>query len=118
HLALVVGLPDGSGPWLADVGFGSYSTYPLEFSSRDAQHDPAGEFRLTDTAEGDIEVLKDGAPQYRIEPRNRALADFAATCWYQQTSPDSHFTQGSICSLLTPDGRVSIAGRTLIRTAG
>src|SRR6516165_9087624 len=29
HLALVVRLPDGTGPWLADVGFGSHTTYPL-----------------------------------------------------------------------------------------
>ena len=29
HLALVVRAVDGSGPWLADVGFGSHSTYPL-----------------------------------------------------------------------------------------
>jgi N-hydroxyarylamine O-acetyltransferase len=118
HLALVVELPDGSGPWLADVGFGAFSSYPLRFGHRDVQLDPAGEFRLADTADGDVEVLKDGAPQYRIEPRGRALADFGPTCWYQQTSPESHFTQGSICSLLMPDGRVSIAGRMLIRTAG
>jgi N-hydroxyarylamine O-acetyltransferase len=117
HLALVVELADGTGPWLADVGFGTYSSYPLRFGDRDPQRDPAGEFLLADTPDGDVEVRKDGAPQYRIEPRIRTLADFAPTCWYQQTSPHSHFTQGSICSLLTADGRVSIAGRTLIRTS-
>src|SRR6516225_7425991 len=31
HLALVVRLPDGSGPWLADVGFGANSSYPLRY---------------------------------------------------------------------------------------
>jgi N-hydroxyarylamine O-acetyltransferase len=118
HLALVVRLADGTCPWLADVGFGSHSSYPLLFDSRSEQDDPAARFLLADADEGDIEVLKDGAPQYRLEPRPRALPDFGATCWYQQTSPQSSFTGGSICSLLTADGRVSIAGRTLIRTSG
>jgi N-hydroxyarylamine O-acetyltransferase len=49
--------------------------------------------------------------------RPRVLEDFLPTCWYQQTSPSSHFTQGTICSRLTDDGRVSIAGRLLIRTS-
>src|SRR5215831_1945200 len=35
HLALVVRLPGGGGPWLADVGFGSNSTYPLHYDSRE-----------------------------------------------------------------------------------
>ena len=63
-------------------------------------------------------MLKDGEPQYRIELRERALADFEPTCWWQQTSPDSHFTRSTICSRLTPDGRISISGHTLIRTSG
>ncbi len=117
HLALVVRLPDGSGPWLADVGFGSHSTYPLRFDSRDGQDDPAGRFSLTDTPDGDVEVCKDAEPQYRIERRERFLADFVPTCWWQQTSPDSHFTHSTICSRLTGDGRISLSGRTLIRTS-
>lgn len=89
----------------------------LHLDSRDDQADPAGVFRLRDAGDGDIDVLKDGERQYRIERRPRALADFIPTCWYQQTSPQSHFTQGTICSLLTQQGRISIAGTTLIRTS-
>jgi N-hydroxyarylamine O-acetyltransferase len=118
HLALVVHLGDGSGPWLADVGFGSHSTYPLAYASRSAQQDPAGAFQLADADNGDVDVLKDGAPQYRIERHTRTLDEFVPTCWWQQTSPQSHFTDGTICSRLTEDGRISIAGRTLIRTRG
>ena len=118
HLALVVHLPDGSGPWLADVGFGAHSSYPLRFDARDAQDDPGGRFVLADTPDGDVEVAKDGQPQYRIERRERALADFVPTCWWQQTSPDSHFTWSTICSRLIADGRISLSGRTLIRTSG
>jgi N-hydroxyarylamine O-acetyltransferase len=117
HLALVARLADKSGPWLADVGFGSHSVYPLLLDSRDAQHDPAGRFLLADAPDADVDVHKDGQPQYRIERRARGLDDFAPTCWWQQTSPGSHFRLAAICSRLTEDGRVSISGRTLIRTS-
>jgi N-hydroxyarylamine O-acetyltransferase len=116
HLALVVHPADGSGPWLADVGFGSHSDYPLLLDVRDDQDDPAGRFRLADAGAGDIDVLKDGQPQYRLERRARTLADCVPTCWWQQTSPRSHFTRSTICSLRTRDGRVSISGRTFIQT--
>jgi N-hydroxyarylamine O-acetyltransferase len=118
HLALVVRLPGGSGPWLADVGFGSNSTYPLRYDSREEQDDPGGRFALADTTDGDVEVAKNGEPQYRMEQRERRLDEFVPTCWWQQTSPDSHFTLSTICSRLTEDGRISLSGRTLIRTSG
>jgi N-hydroxyarylamine O-acetyltransferase len=118
HLALAVHLPDGSGPWLADVGFGSHSSYPLLLESRQPQADPSGRFLLADAPSADVDVIKDSEPQYRIELRERSLADFVPTCWWQQTSPQSHFTRSTICSRLTEDGRVSISGRTLIRTSG
>ena len=118
HLALVVRLADGSGLWLADVGFGSHSVYPLLLESRDEQDDPAGRFLLADAEHGDLDVYKDGKLQYRIERRGRSLADFVPTCWWQQTSPESHFTRSTICSRLTDDGRVSLSGRTLIQTSG
>ncbi|HXZ76367.1 MAG TPA: arylamine N-acetyltransferase, partial [Streptosporangiaceae bacterium] len=118
HLALVARLADGSGPWLADVGFGSHSTYPLRYDSRHEQDDPGGRFSLADAGDADVDVFKNGEPQYRIETRERLLADFGPTCWWQQTSPDSHFIQSTICSRLTGDGRISLSGDTLIRTSG
>src|SRR5207302_10550188 len=66
HLALVVRLADGGGPWLADVGFGSHSTYPLRYDSRHEQDDPAGRFSLADAGDADVDVLKNGQPQYRV----------------------------------------------------
>jgi N-hydroxyarylamine O-acetyltransferase len=118
HLALVVHLADGSGPWLADVGFGSHSIYPLSYATGHGQTDPAGLFLLLDAAHGDVEVLLDGAPQYLIETRERSLAEFVPTCWWQQTSPQSHFVRGTICTRLTEDGRITISGQTLTRTSG
>ena len=118
HLALAVRLPDGSGPWLADVGFGRHSDFPLLLDSRSEQDDPAGRFRFAGTPDGDVDVFKDGEPQYRIELRERSLTDFIPACWWQQTSPSSHFTRTTVCSRLTGDGRISISGRTLIATSG
>jgi N-hydroxyarylamine O-acetyltransferase len=117
HLALVVSLPGGA-RWLADVGFGSHSTYPLRFDIGPQQDDPGGRFALADAVAGDVDVLKDGQLQYRIERRERSLEDFVPTCWWQQTSPASHFTRSTICSRLTEQGRISVSGRTLIRTTG
>jgi len=115
-MALVVRPPDGSGPWLADVGFGAHSTHPLLLEDRAGHHDPAGQFQIAPASDGDLDVLKDGEPQYRLERRPRALEDFTPTCWWQQTAPQSHFRAGLICSLLTGDGRISLSGRTLITT--
>ena len=117
HMALVVRPPDGSGPWLADVGFGSHSTHPLLLEDGGEQHDPAGMFQVAAAPDGDVDVLKGSEPQYRLERRARSLGDFVPTCWWQQTAPESHFRTGLICSLLTDDGRISLSGRTLIRTS-
>lgn len=115
HMALRVETADGE-LLLADVGFGRHSSHPLVYGSRADQQDPGGVFRLTETSEGDLDVLRDGAPQYRLEQRPRALADFGPMCWWQRTSPGSHFRRSLVCSRLTPDGRVTLSGRTLVRT--
>jgi N-hydroxyarylamine O-acetyltransferase len=117
HLALRVDV-EGEGPWLADVGFGHHSSHPLRLDTGAEQADPGGTFRVAATADGDLDVLRDGQPQYRVEPRPRSLADFEPTCWWQQTSPRSHFTRSLVCSLLTEDGRVTLSDRTLIQTTG
>jgi N-hydroxyarylamine O-acetyltransferase len=70
----------------------------------------------TETPEGDLDVFRDGAPEYRLETRPRRLRDFAAACWWHRTSPASHFTQSLVCSILTERGRVTLSGRTLVTT--
>lgn len=118
HMALRVTTADGSGPWLVDVGFGRHSHHPLAYGSRSEQQDPDGVFRVTETAEGDLDVSRDGSPVYRLEQRPRALGDFEATCWWQRTSPASHFRQSLVCSRQTGTGRVTLSGRTLVVTDG
>ncbi|MEU8927122.1 arylamine N-acetyltransferase [Kitasatospora sp. NPDC048545] len=116
HLALRVDLDE---PWLADVGFGRFSRLPLRLDERGPQSDPHGTFTVVPYgAHGELDVRMDGAPQYRLDPRPYPLADFAPTCWWQSTSPDSHFTRSTTCSVLTEDGgRTTLSVTRLIRTA-
>lgn len=115
HLALRVRTSDG-GDWLADVGFGTHSHFPLAFTERGDQADPGGTFRITETAEGDLDVSRDGTAQYVADRRPRALADFTAGAWWHRTSPRSHFTRSLVCSALTSTGRITLSGRTLTTT--
>src|SRR5438309_2685901 len=73
HLTLLVRPADGSGPWLTDVGFGSHSRFPLHLDRRGDQDDPDGRFAVLDADRGDVDVLRDGEPQYRVERRPRSL---------------------------------------------
>jgi N-hydroxyarylamine O-acetyltransferase len=115
HMALRVTTDDGD-VLLADVGFGRHSSHPLDYGSRSEQHDPGGVFGLAEAPEGDLDVSHDGRPAYRLEQRPRALGDFEATCWWQRTSPASHFRQSLICSRQTGAGRVTLSGRKLVLT--
>ncbi|MEW2139993.1 arylamine N-acetyltransferase [Streptomyces sp. NPDC005409] len=120
HLALRV-----DGRWLADVGFGDHSVHPLDLDEPGEQKDPGGVFLVRPAPDdghsgggGDLEVVRDGVPAYRLETRPRALADFLTGAWWHRTSPESGFTRGPVCSRLTEDGgRITLRERTLITTA-
>ncbi|MFE6283516.1 arylamine N-acetyltransferase [Streptomyces sp. NPDC057877] len=117
HLALRVRTVDAR-EWLVDVGFGGLCDEPLVWEERGEQRDGAGVFRLVEVADtGDLDVVKDGRPQYRLELRPRALGDFVAGAWWHRTSPESHFTRSLVCSRSTEDGgRVTLSGRKLKTT--
>ncbi|MCW2757617.1 MAG: acetyltransferase [Nocardioidaceae bacterium] len=113
HLALRVAC---DGDWLVDVGFGKFVEAPVRLDVREPQADRAGEVLVAETAEGDLDVALAGARELRIEQRPRVLDDFVPTCWFQQTSPASHFTRNVTCSLPTSYGRITLAHRLLITT--
>lgn len=113
HLALRVDAPE---PLLVDVGAGRFARRPLRLDSRADQHDVEGVFRIVETPTGDLDVLRDGRPVYRLETRPRELADFGVACWWHQTSPGSTFTRSLTCSRATPTGRVTLSGTRLVRT--
>jgi len=111
HLALRVRTADGA-QWLADVGFGAHSHYPLAFTDKGEQKDPGGVFRIVE-AGPDLDVVLNGRPQYRLEVRPRELGDFVAGAWWHSTSPRSHFVQSLVCSKVTEGGgRITLSGRS------
>ena len=115
HLALRVDLEE---PWLVDVGFGRHTEFPLRLDERGEQKDPGGVFRIEETPDGDLDVYRDGTPEYRIEQRPRALADFTIGHGFQRFSPTSHFARSPFCTILTDTGMLTLAGRRLITTEG
>lgn len=114
HLALIAPLEQR---WLIDVGFGDSFREPIRLDERGAQRQDAGTFRLTEDG-GRFTLLRlegDGSWAERfifsLEPRR--LEDFADMCHYHQTSPESIFTQGRICTRATPDGRITLTDQRL-----
>ena len=46
----------------------------------------------------------------------RDLAEFTGMCNHHQTSPDSHFTRGKVCSLMLENGRKTLTDKKFIET--
>lgn len=118
HMALRVDLEQ---PWLADVGFGDSFLEPLPLRESWEQTQQGTGYRLGQwEARWLLERRNPGQewkPVYDFSLEERQLPDFAARCHYQQTSPESHFTQHRICSLATAEGRITLADMRLIETS-
>jgi N-hydroxyarylamine O-acetyltransferase len=122
HLVLRVEAP-GMTPVLADIAAGrSGFVTPLAIDSDAAQAQPAAGASFRVVPEGNVIWLWRQEPDrewervYRFSWQPRELADFEEGCRYHQTSPDSHFTQKRICTLMTGDGRITLADNALIMT--
>jgi N-hydroxyarylamine O-acetyltransferase len=123
HLTLLVQTEDSASPVLADVaaGRGTFAV-PLRTDTEEEQAQPeaGASFRLL--PEGDATRLWRRSPEgewereYAFTRIPRQLADFADGCHFHQTSPASHFTQQRMSTLLTPEGRITLAGQRLITT--
>ena len=118
HLILLIEMEE---PLIADVGFGDSFLEPLRLyiDEEDVQHGSSYHFTGSDSEK----VLQrrresDWEPQYVFSLTSRRLAEFSATCHYQQTSPESGFTQKAVCSLATTNGRITLSNNRLITTAG
>ena len=118
HMVLLVKLEER---WLADVGFGDSFVEPLRLDERGEQRQGARAYRIAE--DGDrLTLFKkeaggDWVAQYRFGLTPRAYADYAEMCRFQQTSPESHFTQNRICTRLTREGgRVTLSGLRFIET--
>lgn len=117
HMALMVKLSE---PWLADVGFGDSFLEPVLLNEATTHEEGERAYRITrDDLSYTLEQRdKQGEwkPQYRFELDSYEFPDFEEMCVYNQTSPESHFTQKRICSRATPDGRISLSGLRMITT--
>src|SRR6266576_4430647 len=116
HLALRVELDE---PWLVDVGFGDSFVEPLLLEPDLEQEQFGRRYRITACENGfQLEASANGVwnKQYLFTLQARQLSEFTAMCHYHQTSPDSPFTRKRVCSLATPDGRITVTGDKLIET--
>jgi N-hydroxyarylamine O-acetyltransferase len=119
HLCLRVDLEQ---PWLADVGFGDSFLEPLLLKPGLEQQQQDGRvFRMVELERQDALDLQrkqaDGwKREYLFSLQPRRIEEFAAMCHYHQTSPESPFTRKRVCSLATPDGRITLADTKLIIT--
>jgi N-hydroxyarylamine O-acetyltransferase len=119
HMALLVTLEER---WLADVGFGDSFVEPLLLDERGEQTQGSRSFRIEEEGGRLVYSMKEAGggwePQYRFGLEPHAYGDYAEMCRFHQTSPESHFTRGRVCSLFTPEGRVTLSGSRLITTRG
>ncbi len=118
HMTLLVTLDE---PWLVDVGFGESFIEPLRVDERAPQFQAGRTYRI-EAAENYLVGLQRGdqenawQPFYRFTLRPYDYPDFEERCRFHQTSPESHFTQNRICSMLTASGRISVSDTRLIVT--
>ncbi|MFZ6871640.1 arylamine N-acetyltransferase family protein [Undibacterium sp. Di27W] len=118
HMLLLVHV-DGQ-DYLADVGFGDCFRTPLQLGG-EGVHELGLHYYLAADVEQHHVLMqaRDGGAghaQYRFSLQAHAISDFFEMCEYQQTSPLSHFTQKSICSIATLAGRVSMSNNKCIVT--
>jgi N-hydroxyarylamine O-acetyltransferase len=120
HAAMIVTIGDDES--LADVGFGDFATEPLRFSLGVEQQDPAGVFVIRQFDDDYLEVAKrdgdDWKSEYIFKDVPRELNEFTEMCDFQQYSPESHFTKGKVCSILTHTGRKTLTDKKFIMTIG
>lgn len=117
HMTLLVTLDER---WLADVGFGDSFLEPLLLDQRgeQGQGDRAYRIDIDDADRVLMQRIRNEAwnAQYRFTLQPFEYSDYVEMCRYHQTSPESHFTQGRICSRATREGRVTLSGMRFVTT--
>jgi N-hydroxyarylamine O-acetyltransferase len=120
HMTLIIQLKH---QWLVDVGFGDSFTKPKRLDMIEPQADNGKDYRFT---REDSWILlsrrtkgsRIWEPQYKFNLRPRKLKEFIPRCRWQQTSPRSHFRKNRLCTLLTPNGRLTLTDTKFIVTKG
>ncbi len=119
HMALLVTLEER---WLVDVGFGDSFREPLLLDEQGEQTQAERSYRIAPEDAQMILARRTNAgagewqPQYRFTLRTYQYPDFAEMCRYHQTSAESHFTTGRICSRATTGGRLTLSDLRFIES--
>lgn len=119
HMAIIATFQNDQ--YLADVGFGEFSFYPLKIELDKEQIDPRGIFYMEKYNDEHLLVKKkdsngDYLPEYLFSEKERKPDEFREMLHFHQTSNQSHFTQKRICSLPLPQGRMTLTDKTLKST--
>ena len=117
HMVIIVSLEGKE--YLTDVGFGDFIAEPLWFEPDIEQIDREGTFMITEADNGSFTIAKKSGdawvPECLFGNKARSLSEFAEMCDFQQYSPDSHFTKGKVCSLMTKTGRKTLTDKAFIQ---
>ncbi len=118
HAAIIVTIGDDE--YLADVGFGDFTAEPLRFGLGAEQQDETGIFVIRRFDDEYLEVAKQEngvwKSLYIFKDIARDLSEFKEMCDFQQYSPESHFTRGKVCSILTDAGRKTLTDKKFLVT--
>lgn len=118
HMVLLVHL---NRTYLIDVGFGDTFRKPIAMPDGEIE-DISGRYRIHPPhLDQDVYLLQKHAEiewraEYSFTTYPRKMSDFAKMCVFNQTSPDSHFTQRTVCTIATEYGRVTLSGSYLTIT--
>jgi N-hydroxyarylamine O-acetyltransferase len=115
HLVLIVSLPEGE--FLVDVGFGDGNRTPLRLPE-DTLTDISGTYLLAQTSEQLWRLSRAGTALYEMTLQGQPLSAFEAMYRHHKSSPESVFSQGLICTVATPSGRITLSRDRLIIVAG
>ena len=120
HMVLLVNLEKA---YLVDVGFGDTFRNPIALPDGIVE-DISGTYRVqTFGSAPDTYILQKQENNscqhvYSFTAHPRMISDFEEMCTFNQTSPESHFTQEIICTMATKNGRVSLSDDYLTITDG
>lgn len=115
HLVNMVQI--GKYQYLVDVGFGEFSLRPLPILLQKEIRDHRGTFRIVNHNLDIFRVEKRNKdkwePEYIFTDQACHYQDFEQACQYHQTSSESNFTKKKVCSIATPEGRITLNGDKL-----
>lgn len=107
--------------WLADVGFGDSFRRPLPLEDGAALREGLRTYALR-RAGDELELVRregggEWVAQYRVALAGTSLQAFGPMLEVHRSSPESPFAGRRVCTVATRWGRLTLSGRTLVRTA-